>query len=484
MTSHQIDDAFASGQGEAQPRGHAVIDSGATETVGSLPAIEDLMAVRYELNGVPDSFQISSTPPRRFRFGNGSIGFSLSQMFIPQDLGPVRVDLGVFSLDVENVPILIGIKTLRALRTVLDCHQDVAVFAALDPSTGVKLRRSPSGHLLIDLSRNWLQDSFSILSPAARIPEVPPTTFEAEENIGAVFVLEPLPSDFQARGDTHLEYEAAPESPSSCPAVLFHSRGCADSAPGEDSSGCLEDPFRILRALVRGHGHSDCREQRLVCGCGGSFSGQGQSCGEACSVKGKGKGTKPKAEPAPELDWSRIEEANPRDVRLKGPPCMGPHVVATRSNQHATWQLCTRCSLRLTYIPRVGKTGLHRAARPLNLDVQEVVTETKEDLAFNPRLKDQAIALQAAENSVVRQLEKIRTQKDKVIPKQGPMGASPLPPSSPSSANAGAASPKSTVVVNLEEASAEGMNQTPGNKRHQAIPAEEQEYQTRTQGPQ
>ena len=330
VTSHQIDDAFASGQGEAQPRGHAVIDSGATETVGSLPAIEDLMAVRYELNGVPDSFQISSTPPRRFRFGNGSIGFSLSQMLIPQDLGPVRVDLGVFSLDVENVPILIGIKTLRALRTVLDCHQDVAVFAALDPSTGVKLRRSPSGHLLIDLSRNWLQDSFSILSPAARIPEVPPTTFEAEENIGAVFVLEPLPSDFQARGDTHLEYEAAPESPSSCPAVLFHSRGCADSAPGEDSSGCLEDPFRILRALVRGHGHSDCREQRLVCGSGGSFSGQGQSCGEACSVEGQGEGERHQAQsracPRVGLEQDRRSQSQGRALEgapMYGIPCRG-----------------------------------------------------------------------------------------------------------------------------------------------------------------
>ena len=92
--------------------------------------IQDLVAVRYELNGAPDSFQISSTPPKRFRSGNGSIGFSLSHVLIPQDLGHVRVDLGVYSLHVQN-PILIGIETRRALRTVLDCHQDVAVFAVI-----------------------------------------------------------------------------------------------------------------------------------------------------------------------------------------------------------------------------------------------------------------------------------------------------------------------------------------------------------------
>ena len=39
VTSHS--DAFTSGNSEPHPRGHAVVDSGATETVGSLPAIEE-----------------------------------------------------------------------------------------------------------------------------------------------------------------------------------------------------------------------------------------------------------------------------------------------------------------------------------------------------------------------------------------------------------------------------------------------------------
>ena len=118
------------------------------------------MRFRFEVSGTPDHFAISDTPPRRFRFGNGSVGFSLSHVLIPQDLGANRVDLGVYSLDVEKVPILIGIRTLKALRTVLDCSQAVAVLAALDATVGVRLRRSASGHLLLDLSKNWLQDSF------------------------------------------------------------------------------------------------------------------------------------------------------------------------------------------------------------------------------------------------------------------------------------------------------------------------------------
>ena len=126
-------------------------------------------------------------------------------------------------------------------------------------------------------------------------------------------------------------------------------------------------------------------------------------------TKAKAKETKPKEtkEKAPELDWDRIEEGNPKDARLHGSPCHGSHQIKTRSNQHAMWQWCERCGVRLCYVPRVGKTGLHRAAGPLAADVQSITYEVSqaEELAYNPRLKDQAIGLQAAENSALRQLE-------------------------------------------------------------------------------
>ena len=257
VTSQAIGDAFTTGNGEAQPRGHAVIDSGATETVGSLPAIEDLMRVRFEISGTPDSFKISQTPPRRFRFGSGSVGFSLSHVLIPQDLGESRVDLGVYSLDVEKVPILVGIRTLRALKTVLDCHQDTAVFAALDATVGVKLKRSASGHLLLDLSRNWLQDSFSLLNPTADVMAVasePPETCEKE---GVVFVLEHEPCNFQPEVGHQLH--DTPSSSSPLPAVLFHSRGEAVLPSRLEVEAPVDSPcdrFWVIRALLASHGAS------------------------------------------------------------------------------------------------------------------------------------------------------------------------------------------------------------------------------------
>ena len=64
-------DAFASGAGETHPGGLAVVDSGATETVGSLPAIEDLLQCRFELNGKADQFRISDVRHGVFASGMG-----------------------------------------------------------------------------------------------------------------------------------------------------------------------------------------------------------------------------------------------------------------------------------------------------------------------------------------------------------------------------------------------------------------------------
>ncbi|OLP85639.1 putative transposon protein [Symbiodinium microadriaticum] len=435
VTSHEIGGAFASGNGDPHQRGHAVIDSGATETVGSLPAIEDLMRFRFEVSGSPDSFTISDTPPRRFRFGNGSVGFSLSHVLIPQDLGDSRVDLGVYSLDVEKVPILIGIRTLKSLRTVLDCSQAVAVFAALDATVGVRLRRSASGHLLLDLSKNWLQDSFSIMV-SGLLPQL-----------------------------WRLQISAVPSQ------ILFgfsvlYLRDMATTNERDLSKRTEETTEKAIsqaKAALR--------------------------VPTTPKSKAKSKESKPK-EKAPELDWDRIEEGNPKDARLHGSPCHGSHQIKTRSNQHAMWQWCERCGIRLCYVPRAGKTGLHRAAGPLAADVQSVTYEVSqtEELAYNPRLKNQAIGLQAAENSALRQLEKIRAQKEKVIPKSAPpMAKASSPPSTTRTSGPMPNGPAPSLptaaaeIVDVDQevsapADPEALPTNPGNKRHHANPVEQEEY--------
>ena len=122
--------------------GFAVLDSGATETVSSLPALESLMQARFAMRGRSESVVVTDTPPKRLKFGNGAHDMSASHVLLPLTLGQREVPMGVFTLDVQGVPLLIGIKALRRLHAVLDCHYDVLVLGAIDASRGVKLRCS------------------------------------------------------------------------------------------------------------------------------------------------------------------------------------------------------------------------------------------------------------------------------------------------------------------------------------------------------
>ena len=111
--------------------GYAVLDSGATETVASLPALEALMRVRQGSSDfqAAERFQVLDQPPKKFKFGNGEFAVSSSFLLLPQQIGDHRVDLGVYTLDVVGVPVLIGIKTMMMrLHAVVDFAHCRAVF--------------------------------------------------------------------------------------------------------------------------------------------------------------------------------------------------------------------------------------------------------------------------------------------------------------------------------------------------------------------
>ena len=139
--------------------GFAVLDSGATETVASLPALEALMRARQMSAGDEgrSPFRVIDCPPKKFKFGNGECSQSSSYLLLPQQIGEHQVEMGVYTLDVEGVPILIGIKTMMRLHAVVDFAHCYAVFAAVGAGLVVPLRRSRTGHLLVSLKDNWLQ---------------------------------------------------------------------------------------------------------------------------------------------------------------------------------------------------------------------------------------------------------------------------------------------------------------------------------------
>eukprot|EP00913_Durusdinium_trenchii_P000777 g725.t1 len=143
--------------------GYGVLDLGATETVGSLEALEGLMRKREHLLGDQwvDVYH-DAAYQRPFRFGNGGVQFSL----IPQRLGDQTVSLGLFTIDAERVPILVGMKTLTKLGAIIDVAGQWMVLANVAPNQKVPLQRSRAGHLLIDLTKDWLDVSEALALPS------------------------------------------------------------------------------------------------------------------------------------------------------------------------------------------------------------------------------------------------------------------------------------------------------------------------------
>ena len=63
----------------------------------------------------PDPRSSIACGSQPFRFGNGGVQYSSSYVTVPQRLGDQVVRLGMFTIDAEKVPILVGIKTFTKL---------------------------------------------------------------------------------------------------------------------------------------------------------------------------------------------------------------------------------------------------------------------------------------------------------------------------------------------------------------------------------
>ncbi|CAK9073030.1 Retrovirus-related Pol polyprotein from transposon TNT 1-94 [Durusdinium trenchii] len=117
-------------------------------------------------------------------------------------------------------------------------------------------------------------------------------------------------------------------------------------------------------------------------------------------------------------DWTRAQFSELRDPRTTTGVCQGHHRVEPFSrgslsgcNGHALWLTCAECRLRLLYVPRWGAKAAFRSAGPL---VEDVKAKLQKDPKPDPNeLKTQELVLEAAEESAMRRLKDIQTQRAK-----------------------------------------------------------------------
>ena len=150
---------------EAVTQGKAVLDSGATRTIGSVAAIESLMALNHARRGSSGVVGVNVSDRPVFNFGNSSQDRCVSTV----DMGLVahgrEGSLQVHALNKGAGPILLSIQTLCALGAVVDYEHDLIVFRKLDDKRIVSLERSATGHQLLPLAEDLLSQGQSVQEP-------------------------------------------------------------------------------------------------------------------------------------------------------------------------------------------------------------------------------------------------------------------------------------------------------------------------------
>ena len=139
---------------EAIMQGKCVLDSGATRSLGSARAIEQVM--RLSADAVS---HVDVTDCPKFGFGNSSEETCVSTVHFKVKAQGQDGTLKVHALSGGEGPILFSIDALRKLKAVIDYEADLVVFRALDPSRIIQLEQTSSGHQVFPLTQDFYTNS-------------------------------------------------------------------------------------------------------------------------------------------------------------------------------------------------------------------------------------------------------------------------------------------------------------------------------------
>ncbi|CAE7365343.1 unnamed protein product, partial [Symbiodinium sp. CCMP2456] len=147
--------------------GKAIIDGGATSSLGSEEALQQVAMLNWKATG-RDSIEIVPEERPSFRFGNNAQHTCLSTALLRLPISCKDSQMRVHIHDIPGQPVLLSVKSLRALGAVIDFSNDQAVFKALDPKAVVSLETTSSGHQLFPLARDVLEGARELIKTNAK----------------------------------------------------------------------------------------------------------------------------------------------------------------------------------------------------------------------------------------------------------------------------------------------------------------------------
>ena len=154
---------------EAVSSGCAVIDGGATKTLGSVEAIQTVLDINASKHGDTRLRAVDVSNKPIFGFGNSSQDQCVSTAQLQVTANEKPGMLQIHALDRGSGPILLSIHTLRSLKAIIDFEADLLVLRGLDDTKVVPLERSAAGHQLLPLTEDLFKGAHTCKS---RVPSL------------------------------------------------------------------------------------------------------------------------------------------------------------------------------------------------------------------------------------------------------------------------------------------------------------------------
>ena len=147
-------------------QGKAVLDGGATRTLGSVHALEKIMELNQARNGTTGLASLNLEDRPTFGFGNSTTNQCVSTAAMKIQADGRGGHLHVHALDNGESPVLFSVASLRSLGAIIvDFAEDLVVFRQLNDQKVIQLERSSTGHQLLPMCQDWYDSSFQTAKP-------------------------------------------------------------------------------------------------------------------------------------------------------------------------------------------------------------------------------------------------------------------------------------------------------------------------------
>ena len=144
---------------EAVQRGWCVVDGGATKTLGSITAVQNVLDQNTKNLGNSRLLHVETERQPLFSFGNSSVNRCAPTIELGIQAAERDGKITIHTLDAGTGPVLLSISTLRALGAVIDFSEDLICFRSVDPKRIIRAKRSQSGHQLLPLCGDMCEAS-------------------------------------------------------------------------------------------------------------------------------------------------------------------------------------------------------------------------------------------------------------------------------------------------------------------------------------